>query len=320
MRNDTRLESLRRYVASQGWTWEEGKPIEYGAQVIISYGKNRVTVNFYDKRGIFVAQGAASPLLNKLKAWIGTPVTTPAPATAKKSPVPRADLPPLPHIGMDESGKGDWFGPLIVAAVCVDETTAEHLTEKNVRDSKKVAPATLQELTAVIEATVPETHRRVRIIWPEEYNRLHAAVPNVNRVLTAIYAETARALYDSVRAANPTAKPALICDQFAPSPTPLAEAFTTAGLPRPYQSHGAESLSIAVAAASILATTGFARAMEELGEKGGLGGSLPRGASEVSRLEQAVRTLVENHGPDALGRYAKLNFRPVQTLLAELRP
>jgi ribonuclease HIII len=323
MRNLSRLEALRQYARSQGWDWADGKPIAHGAQVIISHGKDRVTVNFYEKRGHLVPQGTASPLLNALKTWIGVPpAQTPAVSSAMKektSALPSTDLPPFPHIGMDESGKGDWFGPLLVAAVCVDEETAARLAEKNVRDSKKIAPAVLQELAAVIHAVVPETHRRVRIVWPEEYNRLHAAVPNVNRVLTTVYSETARALYDAVRAASPESHPALICDQFAPSPAPLETAFAAAGLPRPYQSHRAESLSIAVAAASILATAGFARAMEELGHAGGLEDALPRGASEVPRLEQAARRLIAMHGPGALGRYAKLNFRPVQALLAEVR-
>ena len=40
--------------------------------------------------------------------------------------------------GSDESGKGDFFGPLVVAAVLVDITTAEKLVRLGVRDYKLI--------------------------------------------------------------------------------------------------------------------------------------------------------------------------------------
>ena len=45
----------------------------------------------------------------------------------------------LARIGLDESGKGDYFGPLVVGAVYVDESTEAKLIRMGVRDSKRVA-------------------------------------------------------------------------------------------------------------------------------------------------------------------------------------
>ena len=43
-----------------------------------------------------------------------------------------------PHMGVDESGKGDFFGPLVIAAAYVDPVIAKDLKAMNVRDSKTI--------------------------------------------------------------------------------------------------------------------------------------------------------------------------------------
>ena len=44
----------------------------------------------------------------------------------------------IPHIGTDESGKGDFFGPLVIAGVLVDEKNAQHFLNLGIKDSKKL--------------------------------------------------------------------------------------------------------------------------------------------------------------------------------------
>ena len=45
----------------------------------------------------------------------------------------------LPRFGIDESGKGDFFGPLCVAGVYVNEKVIEAWKEAGIRDSKNIS-------------------------------------------------------------------------------------------------------------------------------------------------------------------------------------
>src|ERR1044071_3503077 len=43
-----------------------------------------------------------------------------------------------PHFGVDESGKGDFFGPLVIAGVFVDRQSARRFLDLGVQDSKRI--------------------------------------------------------------------------------------------------------------------------------------------------------------------------------------
>ncbi|RLB76247.1 MAG: ribonuclease HIII, partial [Deltaproteobacteria bacterium] len=98
-------------------------------------------------------QGPDSPLKATLQAWL----TGEGGSTSGAAPTAVTG----PHIGMDESGKGDWFGPLVVAAVYVDEQTAAALRKAGVRDSKTLPPAAIQRIAGQIERIVPPDRRHV---------------------------------------------------------------------------------------------------------------------------------------------------------------
>jgi ribonuclease HIII len=212
---------------------------------------------------------------------------------------------------MDESGKGDWYGPLIVAAVYVDPQTAEALRRGGVRDSKDLDGASLPQIAALVERLVPESARRVTVLAPEVYNRRYAGLGNINLLLAELYAETA----DPVRTATGCER--IVCDQFAQRADRLERSFAAAGLPRPEQMHHAEAASVAVAAASVLASARFGAELVRLGSAAGLRGQLPAGASAIRALTAAARHILAHEGREGLGRYAKLNFKPVQDLLAD---
>jgi ribonuclease HIII len=83
--------------------------------------------------------------------------------------------------------------------------------------------------------------------------------------------------------------------------------------------HHAESASVAVAAASVLASAQFGVELLRLGAEAGLRGQLPAGASAIRALTAAAQHILAREGREGLGRYAKLNFKPVQDLLADSR-
>jgi ribonuclease HIII len=95
-----------------------------------------------------------------------------------------------PHFGIDESGKGDFFGPLVIAGVFTDAAIARALMDAGVMDSKRVTSAArIRQLAAAIRAT-PGCSAEVVSIGPERYNEMHASFRNLNRLL----ARTAHAL------------------------------------------------------------------------------------------------------------------------------
>lgn len=308
----SRLILLKAHLRARGWSWTPGKSIPYGEQIVVTDGRQKATVNYYPKREAMVVGGAGSDVRAELEAWIdGRAIQIrPAPPVPAEAPAaPELSTIPLPHVGMDESGKGDWFGPLVVAAVYLDAETGAALQSAGVCDSKKLNAVGVQRLAGEIERTVPEAHRRVFALLPEWYNPRYDAVGNLNTLLASAYAETALPVWQATGAG-------FVCDQFAQRTAVLEDAFREAGLPRPRQQPRAESASLAVAAASILASAAFADAMVALGEAAGLDGPLPRGSSAIGELERTARTVLQQHGRAGLARVAKLHFRPIQELLS----
>lgn len=297
----SRLDELKRFIEQQGWHWQPGAAIPHGEQIMVVSGGQTARVNFWTRRGKLEVQAADSPLKTALQAWISGGVAPDEAAAALSGP----------HIGMDESGKGDWFGPLVVAAVYADPTAMARLRKLGVRDSKELDETAIGRLATEIERMIAPEARHVWVIAPEQYNELYARHNNINLLLAEAYAQVARQVWDATQA------PAIVCDQFAQNADRLERAFAEAGLPRPVQRHRAESASIAVAAASILASAAFTEAMDQLGREAGLEGPLPKGASDIEALEAAARHIVAEGGAVALGRYAKLNFKPVKALLGE---
>ncbi|NJM08490.1 ribonuclease HIII [Candidatus Gracilibacteria bacterium] len=296
------LAELYTFINAQGWSYRTGKPVPYGEQVLISAGAQTATLNYYPKRGRFVVGGTDTVLRRRIERWI-----------AERSEVPAADLGRIAletaQIGLDESGKGDWFGPLVVAAVYVEPSQAAALTAAGVRDSKTVGAQTLPRIAEAIERLVPAQRRFVLALMPEAYNQRYAAYNNINLLLATLYSEAALPIWQT------TQSTAIVCDQFSQRADRLDSAFASAGMPKPTQYHHAESRSIAVAAASILASTRFGAELQVLGRKAGLNGALPRGASAIYELQHAARTIIAHEGREGLARYAKLNFKPVQALL-----
>src|ERR1700741_842484 len=75
-----------------------------------------------------------------------------------------------PHLGIDESGKGDFFGPLVVAGVYVDATIARKLLDAGVQDSKRIgSDARIRALAETIRKTTGGLADTV-LIGPARYN------------------------------------------------------------------------------------------------------------------------------------------------------
>ena len=213
-----------------------------------------------------------------------------------------------PHMGVDESGKGDFFGPMVVAAAYVDEALAKDLRAMNVRDSKTItSDKAALDLAKKIRERLGDRFALVAI-GPAAYNRLYATMNSVNRILAWGHARAIENLLEKVPDC-----PRALSDQFGPEQQ-IQRALQQKGRRiKLEQRHKAES-DVAVAAASILARAGFLMALAKLGEKYAV--KLPKGASE--QVKATAGELVKKHGGAALLETAKCHFKTTDDVLAPL--
>jgi len=207
-------------------------------------------------------------------------------------------------IGTDESGKGDYFGPLVVAAVLVPKGQEEVLATLGVRDSKELSDGAAAAAARSIRDGWP--HEVVRI-GPERYNVLYDEFGNLNRLLAWA---TAKAVEGVVRE-HPCRN--VLSDQFG-NERLIADALRKAGIEvNLTQRHRAES-NPAVAAASILARDAFLSDLRRLGKVAGT--KLPKGAG--SPVLRAGKTVYREGGLETLGKVAKIHFKTTQRITSEL--
>lgn len=202
------------------------------------------------------------------------------------------------HIGVDESGKGDFFGPLVIAACYVGP---EHLAElEGVKDSKKLTDPLALKLADRIKAVCPNS---VIAIGPAKYNELYGKFRNLNTLLAWGHA---RAI-ENVLELQPANK--VISDQFAAGGHAVKRALYEKGKAVEFVSLVRAEADIAVAAASILARAAFLRGLRKLSADYGL--DLPKGATNVI---PTGKQFVQKHGRDALVNVAKLHFKTTNSL------
>jgi ribonuclease HIII len=205
------------------------------------------------------------------------------------------------RIGTDESGKGDYFGPLVVAGVFLPEEQDDVLRELGVKDSKRTTDNRVRELAVLIKKGYKHS---VVCIGPERYNDLYAKLRNLNRLLAWGHARVIENILEETRAGR------AITDQFGDERYILNALLKKGRTIELVQKVRAEE-DMAVAAASILARAEFLSRLHFLGKDIGL--ELPKGSSPAA--EEAGRELVKRLGPEALNKVAKVHFKVTAKVL-----
>ena len=210
-----------------------------------------------------------------------------------------------PHMGVDESGKGDFFGPLVVAAAYVDPDLADTMREMDVKDSKAISSdAKAMRLGRDLRRLLDKRWAMVKI-GPAAYNRLYAKMRNVNTLLAWAHARAIENLLEAVPDC-----PLAISDQFG-SKEQVKRALMKKGREITLeQRHRAES-DMAVAAASIIAREMFLRSLKDMEKEYGV--DIPKGASAAVR-ESGVG-LVKQRGPEILLAVSKTHFKTADAVL-----
>jgi ribonuclease HIII len=280
--------SLRILLAERGWQFEEKPYCLYAAS------KPGVNVAVYQKGPKVVVQGKET---SEFVSFLLEPEVLKVAELGYEEAL-QPDF-YEPHIGVDESGKGDFFGPLVVAGVYVDGAAARQLKEAGVMDSKRISSDARIEVLAAVIRKVPGLRHEVIVMTPRRYNELYTKFGNLNRLLAWGHAKVMENLLEQVPDC-----PRAVSDQFA-NPAVLQRALQERGRRIELVQRTKAESDPAVAAASILAREGFVRWLAKASEQWGM--ELGKGVS--AQIKAAATAWITRHDRENLGEVAKLHFK-----------
>ncbi len=276
------------------------REIQYGIQFSVTYENQKGTLRlFYGKKGL---TRDYSPIKDEVfLSWVrgmieGSSATLPSQKKEEKSPCLKSEE--AIFTGSDESGKGDYFGPLVTAAVYIpSQEVGEELLKLGIKDSKQMTDSKVLEVAPLL---LQKAHGEVSILGGEHYNRQYERINNLNHLLAEEHAKVAEKLHQKYGIDK------ILVDQFASGDT-IPRAFRARfshGAIQVFQRPKAED-HIAVAAASVVARFYFLKEMEEL--KKAYSFSFPLGAGSL--VLEGAKEFAKIHGKEALYQVAKVHFK-----------
>lgn len=207
------------------------------------------------------------------------------------------------HMGSDESGKGDYFGPLCIATVYSPKEKIHELATMGVKDSKKLSDPTILALAKKI---IAQFDHHIIKIGPLKYNELITKFGNLNFLLAWAHATAIEALLQK------TGSSQVIIDRFAHESV-MMKALKQKNIDlsrlEVIQRTGGEA-DLVVAAASVVARATFVQELKQLSSL--VHHQLPKGANH--HCIEIGKKIVQEQGKEALGRVAKLHFKTTQAI------
>ncbi len=206
-----------------------------------------------------------------------------------------------PRIGIDEAGKGDFFGPLCIAGVYADSDGIKKLLDMGACDSKRMTDKKILPLASEIRSLFPHS---LVILHPAKYNELYAKFKNLNNLLAWGHATAIQQLVENTgcRKAN--------IDQFANEHV-VENALKRKNLDLDLtQRHYGEEDPV-IAAASLLARSAFVEGIDQLGKMASI--TLPKGAS--TQVITAGKKVLMKHGKEMLPKVGKMHFKTLDAIL-----
>jgi ribonuclease HIII len=244
-----------------------------------------------------------------IEALLQTKKSNGAAATPISTSPPSVQEIPFPHIGTDESGKGDYFGPMVVAAILIDVQTKAKLEVLGVKDSKLLSDKRCRDLAAKIREICRGKYEEVEIP-PERYNALYESFKKEGKNLNHLLAWGHARAIESLLKRHPCSH--AVADQFGDENYILSRLMEKGKRIQLIQIPKGER-DIAVASASILSREVFLVRMERLSQEYQI--ELPKGASEAVVI--AANQVVEKRGKDELRKLAKLHHKTTQKIVGK---
>lgn len=283
--NKEQVSSVKDILVDSGWELLPSKN-EY----IVLFMKNSKgsACSLYSS-GKIVFQGAEdfSSLVSMIKGDVNEEVT--------------------PHIGVDEVGKGDYFGPLVVVACFVNNEFASKITSLGVTDSKKLSDSKIRDIYSKLK---DYPYYYVSVAKPEEYNKLISETGNVAILLAKQHSKVIEMALEDLQSKGIECNHVVI-DQFSNRGDRVSKELGVLGKKAKFfQFHKGES-DIAVACASVLARGVFLDEMEKMENEYYF--KFPKGATHVI---DAAKDFLSKHGEEELGKVAKVTFKTTREVLS----
>lgn len=209
---------------------------------------------------------------------------------------------PDSYIGSDECGKGDFFGPLVTAAVYVDEITKEKLKQIGVRDSKDLSEAQIADLSSKIKKHIGDNFEIVKIN-PAKYNQLYEKFNNLNKLLNWAHSKAVDSILQRTNCKT------VITDKFSNADLTAASNINHTDVEF-LQEHRAEKY-VGVAAASILARNEFNLWFIQQKKSGY---NFPKGASDA--VSDAALLLSKKIPANKMGDFVKIHFKTFKKIIS----
>ncbi len=290
---EDKFDLFKAYLGERGYDFEP-RP----HQVFLAKSKGLV-VNLYNN-GKIVLAGSNDAERKRVEDFLATlQVEAYQKADRQYAPIAVAGT----RIGTDEAGKGDYFGPLVIAGVMADELQVEKLRQLGVKDSKSLSDSTIQNLSIQIKKILGEKQYDIVVISPIKYNLLLSRMKNLNRLMGWGHARVIENLLVHHRECQ-----SAISDQFGDQSF-IENALMKLGRQIQLIQTPKAEREITVAAASILAKSESIRRIEAISESYGM--VFPRGATEVLPVAE---TFVARFGSSALINVAKVHFKTTQQI------
>lgn len=281
------------------------RDIQYGLQFLVFKEDKSVLLRIYEgKKGLRIDFSQSkndaltyelSDIIERHSHPIDQPETVSPLYKKERKGAQTIQKDPDTLIGIDESGKGDYFGPLVIAAVYADPMITEKLIALGVKDSKSLSEFKIRTLAKIIKDT---TQHVVIVMGNNSYNEVYDAMKNLNHILAWGHAKVLEDTLKQVDCEN------ALSDQFGDTSL-IENALISKGIDvNLYQRHRAED-NIAVAAASILARDGFVTEIKRYEKQFNM--AFPKGCSD--QTTQAAIEFCKKQGRDSLRTVAKLHFK-----------
>lgn len=249
---------------------------------------------YYDSKKFLIQGKDVSSIVEKLELLLG--IKSQNKVAEKNNNDVEYDV----YIGTDESGKGDFFGPLVIAGVQVNKENKAKFIELGIKDSKKLNDAIIKKLAAEIRNN---SIHSVIVINPEKYNELYSKFKNLNKLLAWGHARAIENILE-----KNTCEYAL-SDKFGDEKL-IQNALLQHGRKIILDQRVRAESDIAVAAASIIARAEFVKRMDDLERKFGL--KLSKGASD--RVIEQGKIFANKYSKNRLNEVAKLHFKTTSML------
>ena len=298
--NDQQIKKLESILKSRGWNFKTVPYAHWGASSgqgvnVVAYCSGKVTVQ---------GKGTKDFILFTLepevtgKAELGY--------TNDGVETTGGDLIlSFPHAGLDESGKGDFFGPLVIACVFVEEKNVEKLRNIGVEDSKLIKNDKKIQLISKQIMGIVEGKFAIVTIGPAAYNNMYSKMKNLNKLLAWGHARALENLLEKTSDCK-----LVLADKFG-NERLIKNALMKLGKEVELIQKTKAERDVAVAAASILARAGFVQRLDELGKKAGV--RLPKGAGR--NVDKVVKSLIQDNNVEYLNEFAKMHFKTVDKVL-----